>query len=225
MDILYFCIRELFIVNSFLTMKQIVRLTESDLHEIIEQVVNEIGYRGATLTVGANMKANKELANGHMYNKTHRTNMTKLDDSAKLMYKAISHSVIDNIGVFTLLFRKPEKEGFLTSLVKFQFNEIIYLDENEFIMQGLTEMSKHPVPSSKYRPKPKYVQVEYNFQKQEFREVVYCANGTIRRHEILYLIDAEDIGAKNKAIADKLILHMSNCAYSIEDYQNNVDSH
>jgi hypothetical protein len=27
-------------------MRQIVRLTESDLHEIIEQVVNEIGYRG-----------------------------------------------------------------------------------------------------------------------------------------------------------------------------------
>ena len=66
--------------------------------------------------------------------------MQKVDDSAKLMYKAISHSVIDNVGVFTLLFRKPENEGYLTSIVKFKFNEIIYLDENCFIMQGITEM-------------------------------------------------------------------------------------
>ena len=154
--------------------------------------------------------------------KTRRTNMRKLDDSAKLMYDAISKSVIDNVGVFTLYFRKPEKEGFLTSLVKFTFNEIIYLYQNEFIMQGPTEISKHPVPRGKYRPKPLYVQIEYNFQTQEFRQAVYCANGTIRRREILYLIDAGNIGADNKAKADKLILHMSNCAYSIEGYQSNL---
>jgi hypothetical protein len=201
-------------------MKKIVRLTENDLHGIIRQIINEIGYRAATLTAGANMKANHELANGRIYNKKRRTNMTKMDDSAKL--KVISHSVIDNIGVFKLYFRKPEKEGYLSSLVTFTFNEIIYLDANEFIMQGFTEMSKHPVPSSKYRPKPRYAQIEYNFQPQEFREVVYCANGTIRKHEILKLIEGEGIGTKNKEIADKLILHMSNCMYSIEDYQSNV---
>lgn len=89
-------------------------------------------------------------------------------------------------------------------------------------MQGITEMSKHPIPSSKYRPKPKYVQIEYGFESQQFREVVYCANGTIRGKEILYLIDAEDIGVKNKETANKLILHMSNCMYSIEDYQSSI---
>lgn len=200
-----------------------IQLTESDLHRIVRQVINEIGYRGATLTVGANMKANAELANGRMYKKPKlRNNMQKVDDSAKLMYKAISHSVIDNVGAFTLLFRKPENEGYLTSIVKFKFNEIIYLDKNCFIMQGITEMSKHPIPSSKYRPKPKYVQIEYGFESQQFREVVYCANGTIRGKEILYLIDAEDIGVKNKEMANKLILHMSNCMYSIEDYQSSI---
>ena len=203
-------------------MKRTVTLTESDIHNIVRQVINEIGYRGATLAVGANMKANKELANGIMNDKTRRTNMKKLDDSAKLMYNAISKSVIDNVGVFTLYFRKPEKEGFLTSLVTFTFNEIIYLDKSGFIMQGPTEMSKHPVPSSKYRHKPLYVLIEYKFQSQEFREVVYCANGTIRRKEMLYIIDAGEIGAANKAKADKLVLHMSNCAYSIEDYQSNL---
>lgn len=77
-------------------MKQIVRFTESDIHRIVKRIINEIGYRGATLTVGANMKANAELANGRMYNKSNsRNNMQKVDDSAKLMYKAISHSVID----------------------------------------------------------------------------------------------------------------------------------
>lgn len=148
--------------------------------------------------------------------------MDKVDKSSQLNYKAISQSVIDNVGAFTLLFLKPEKEGYLTSLVKFHFNEIIYLNNNCFIMQGATEMSKHPIPSSKYRPKPIYVQIQYDFNTQLFTEVVYCANGTIRRKDILSLITAEDIGAKNKATADSLLLHMSNCLYSIEDYQSSL---
>ena len=37
-------------------MKQLIRLTESDLHNIVRQVINEIGYKAATLAAGANMK-------------------------------------------------------------------------------------------------------------------------------------------------------------------------
>jgi len=204
-------------------MRKIIKLTESDIHRIIKQTLNEIGYRTATLPAGANMKANRDIANGIMYyGRKRRNNMDKIDKSAKLNYKAISHSIIDNVGAFTLLFTKPENEGYLTSLVKFHFNEIIYLSKECFIMQGITEMSKHPIPSSKYRPKPIYVQIQYDFNTQKFTEVVYCANGTIRRKDELKLITAEDIGAKNKSIADSLILHMTNCLYSIEDYQSSL---
>jgi hypothetical protein len=188
-----------------------INLTESQLHRIIKESVKtilvEIGYRTATLAAGANMKANNDIRNGIIYyGKRKRNNMDKVDKSAKLDYKAIS----------------PEKEGYLTSLVKFHFNEIIYLSKNCFIMQGVTEMSKHPIPSSKYRPKPVYVKIQYDFNTQQFTEVVYCANGTIRRKDILTLITAEDVGAENKATADSLLLHMSNCLYSIEDYQSSL---
>lgn len=204
-----------------------INLTESQLHRIIKESVKtilvEIGYRTATLAAGANMKANNDIRNGIIYyGKRNRNNMDKVDQSAKLDYKAISQSVIDNVGAFTLLFLKTEKEGYLTSLVKFHFNEIIYLSNNCFIMQGVTEMSKHPIPSSKYRPKPVYVKIQYDFNTQQFTEVVYCANGTIRRKDILTLITAEDVGAENKATADSLLLHMSNCLYSIEDYQSSL---
>ena len=49
-----------------------MKITESDLHKIVQQVINEIGYRGATSAVGANMNANKELANGRIQNKTNK---------------------------------------------------------------------------------------------------------------------------------------------------------
>lgn len=105
---------------------------------------------------------------------------------------------------------------YLTSLVTFTFNEIVHLDAKGFIMQGFAEMSKRPVPGSKHRSEPNHVQIEYNFRTQEFREVTCCVNGTTRRKGILYPILAEDIGANNKDIANKLIAHMSNCMCSIE---------
>lgn len=204
-------------------MKQLIRLTESDLHNIVRQVINEIGYRAATLAAGANMKAADELSKGRLYyGKRKRSNMNKLNRSAKLNYEAITKSVVDNVGRFTLLFMKPEKEGYLTSLVRFHFNEVIYISQDCFIIQGVTDMSKHPIPSSKYRPKPKYVQIQYDFQTQKFTEVVYCANGTIRRKDDLELITAEDVGEQNRATAESLILHMTNCMYSIEDYQSSI---
>ena len=45
-------------------MKQLIRLTESDLHNIVRQVINEIGYKASTLAAGANMKAADELSIG-----------------------------------------------------------------------------------------------------------------------------------------------------------------
>ena len=156
------------------------------------------------------------------YGSRHRSNMKKLDASARLNYPAITQSVFDTIGNISIIFRKPEKEKYLTSLVRFLFNEVIYLSDDCFIVQGLTEMSKHPIPSSKYRPKPTYVQIEYVFDEEKFYEVVYCANGTIRRKDELILITAEDIGQENLDNANKLKQHMTNCLYSIEDYKSNI---
>lgn len=41
-------------------MKQIIRLTESDIHNIVRQVIKGIGYRGAALTYGANYSAQQD---------------------------------------------------------------------------------------------------------------------------------------------------------------------
>lgn len=171
-------------------MGKVIRLTENEVKHIISEsvknVLNEIGYRIATLPSGANMKAKDELLKGNLYYgkpSNRRSNMDKLDKSAKINYEALSLSVFDTIGRFTLLFIKPEKERYLSSRVSFHFNEIIFLRDDCFIMQGITEMSKHPIPSSKYRQKPIYVQIQYDFSEEKFYEVVYCANGTIRRKE------------------------------------------
>ena len=54
-------------------MKQIIRLTESDIHNIVKEVINEIGYRGAALTHGANYNAQQDYMNSR--NPNARTKM------------------------------------------------------------------------------------------------------------------------------------------------------
>lgn len=148
--------------------------------------------------------------------------MNKPGVSTQINYCAITQSVIDTLGNVSLLFRKPEQEKYLTSLVRFHFNEVIYLSEKRFIIQGLTTMSKHPASGGKSRPKPTCVQVEYDFTEEKFYEAVYCANGTIRRRNELLLIAAEDVGQENLANANKLKQHLTNCLYSIEDCKSDI---
>ena len=190
----------------------------------VREALNEIGYRFGTLTTAANMKASDELMKGNLYygSKKRRSNMDKLNVSAKLSYSAITQSVLDTVGRFSLLFIRPEIKGYLSSTVLFHFNEIIFLRNDCFIMQGITEMSKHPVPSSKYRPKPGYVQIQYDFSEEKFYEVVYCANGTIRKKVSLTLLTAGDVGENNLNTANMLKHHMTNCLYSIEDYKSMI---
>ena len=203
-------------------------ITESDLRgmvvESVRIILQEIGYRTATLARGGNMKASSDLSKGILYygKGRKRSNITKMDKSARIDYSAITQSVKDTLGNISLLFIRQEVEGNLHSIVRFLFNEVIYLSEKSFIIQGPTLMSKHPIPSSKYRPKPFYVQIQYDFNESKFYEVVYCANGTIRRLHPLTLIDAEDVGEENKKNAESLIQHMTLCQYSIEDYQSTI---
>ena len=189
----------------------------------VRDALNEIGYRLGTLTTAANMKASDELMKGNLYyGSKRRSNMNKLNVSTKLNYSAITQSVLDTVGRFSLLFIRPEIEGYLSSTVLFHFNEIIFLRNDCFIMQGITEMSKHPIPSSKYRPKSVYVQIQYDFSEEKFYEVVYCANGTIRKKVSLTLLTAGDVGENNLNTANMLKHHMTNCLYYIEDYKSMI---
>ena len=123
-----------------------------------------------------------------------------------LNYSAITQSVLDTVGCFSLLFIRPEPEGYLHSIISFKFNEIIFLRDDCFIMQGITEMLRHP--------KPVYVQIQYVFSEEKFYEVVYCANGTIRKKAPLTLLTAGDVGENNLNTANMLNHHMTNCSYS-----------
>lgn len=148
--------------------------------------------------------------------------MDKLNVSANLNYSAITQSVLDAVGRFSLLFIRPEPEGYLSSMVLFHFDEIIFLRNDCFIMRGSAEMSKPPIPGSKYRPKPVYVQIPYDFSEEKFYEVVCCANGTIRKKAPLTLLTAGDVGENNLNTANMLKHHMTNCFYSIEDYKSMI---
>lgn len=57
-------------------MRKVIKLTECGLQSIVKQVINEIGYRAATLATGANMKAADELSKGNLYYGKRRNNMT-----------------------------------------------------------------------------------------------------------------------------------------------------
>lgn len=65
-------------------MKQIIRLTESDIHNIVRQVIKEIDYRGAALTHGANYNAQQDYMNSRNPNARTVSYSDKTTHSRKL---------------------------------------------------------------------------------------------------------------------------------------------
>ena len=76
-------------------MKQIVRINEAELKTIIKEsvstILNEIGYRGAALTHGANYNAQQDY-----YQNMNVNARSKMDKSEIIRLKVLSKAIQDN---------------------------------------------------------------------------------------------------------------------------------
>ena len=204
-------------------MQNIVRINEQQLKQIlseaVQEVLTEIGHRASTLPIVTNIQANKELEKG---NDVYIRPNGKLDSlkrkrgrSSEITYRLLNQGIIDNVGDgFILTFGREEPDSTFSNLT-FKFQNLRLLTEKRFVIEGIAEMSRHPIPVGS--KKPKKIQIDYIFDKQCFYEAVYCANGTVRDMRKLSLDHAGVDGLRNVQIAKKLIQFMTMCLYSIDD--------
>jgi hypothetical protein len=105
-----------------------LNITEHQLHivvkESVEQILNEIGYRGAALTYGANYNANDEIDRNINVN----YNMDKINRSQELTLPALNQAINDNFPNLKIQFRENIMQLWCTLL--FNFSEITYIDNN-----------------------------------------------------------------------------------------------
>jgi hypothetical protein len=189
------------------------------LTESVKEVLDEIGYRTATIPTISNIDSADELAKGNDIRIMPSGKISDLKQrrgkASEMSYRVITQGVKDNVGDnFTLTFGRQEEDRTVSNL-DFHFQEIILLTANRFVMQGTCETSRSPISVSKF--KPKKIQIDYQFQNGNFYEAVYCANGTIRDRKILTLDHAGTHGYSNVNTAKALIQFLTMCLYSIDD--------
>lgn len=231
----------------YLYMKQIIRLTEGDIHRMVmetlsniiqinestvksalaesrQKALNEIDHREATDALCDNMNAKDELRRGNDVgidaNGTVFSYYDKRNASSKLIYKRLTQGVIDNVGEKFLLQFEREEPDESTTEVKFYFTEVILLTDDRVVLQGDAIMNRSDVPLGK--KKPKVIQIDYKFKEQKFYEAVYCQNNTVRDLRPINLDIAGVIGRNNILTAERLIHFLTLCYYSKEDAKTTI---
>ena len=227
--------------------KKVIRITESELEDMIMESVNniidinryqlknildesrkraifEIDHREATEAMCDNMDATDELRRGKnieiLPDGTILSYYDKRRESSKLIYKQLTQGVIDNVGEgFHLQFDRPEPDDTSTE-VHFFFTEVILLTDDRVVLQGNAIMNRSDVPVGKKRPKT--IQIDYKFNEQQFFEAVYCANNTVRDMRQIYLDIAGNEGMENIRTAEKLIHFLCLCYYSKQDKKTDI---
>ena len=189
------------------------------LIESVKTVLDEIGYRAATVPTISNLDSSDELAKGNDIRITPSGKISDLKQrrgkASEMSYSAITQGVIDNVGGnFTLTFGRKEEDRTVSNL-DFHFQEVILLTPQRFVIQGTCETSRAPVSVSKF--KPRTIQIDYQFQTGNFYEAIYCANGTVRDRKLLTLDHAGTHGYNNVSLAKSLIQFLTMCLYSIDD--------
>lgn len=230
--------------------KKIVRLTESDLREIVEESVKqtiiqineeqlktilsecvqrtifEINHRDATAPMVINMNAQDEIKRGNdievLPDGTKLSFYDKRRNASSEIYARLTQGVVDNVGEhFHLQFGREEPD-WTVSEVNFYFTEVILLTKNRVVLQGDVTMSRSDIPIGKR--KPKTIQIDYKFNEQQFYEAVYCANNTVRDIRPLMLDYAGVDGSQNVETAKKLISFLTLCYYSVEDGRTDINN-
>ncbi len=74
-------------------------------------------------------------------------------------YISITKAIIEHLGRFSLFFTKTEKEGYLTSLVKFRFGEVLLINNEGFVIQGDMETSRAMITMGIERKPHKSIQI------------------------------------------------------------------
>ena len=185
-------------------MRQIIRLTESDIHNIVKHVINEIGYRGAALAHGANYNAQQDYMNNKKQNAR-----TKMGYSENLRMKALSLAIHDNFPNLSFEFVEHNEKTNTSYPVDLSYTDVKYIDNERIVFHGQLTVSLKPFGIGA---------IEYNFNTQNFYRVSY-SDKTTRSRKLHTLF------SHNQGITNKVLTFISNYLYSCEDYEANINTH
>lgn len=187
--------------------KTVIRLTESELrqtiYEAVKPIINEIGYRGAALTHGANYNAQQDYMNSKNPNAR-----TKMGGSENLTMKALSLAIHDNLPNLKLEFVEHNEKTNQSYPVDLQFTDVKYIDSERVVLHGKLIVSLRPFGIGA---------IEYNFNTQDFYRVSY-SDKTTRSRKLHTLIP------HNEGVIRKLLTFISNYLYSRDDYETNINT-
>lgn len=184
-------------------MKQIIKLTESDIHNIVRQVIKEIGYRGAALTHGANYNAQQDYMNSRNPNAR-----TKMGGSENLTMKALSLAIHDNFPNLTLEFVEHNEKTNQSYPVDLRFTDVKYIDNERVVLHGQLTVSLRTFGIGA---------IEYNFNTQDFYRVSY-SDKTTRSRKLHTLLP------HNEEQIKRVLTFASNYLYAREDYETNINT-
>ena len=117
-------------------MKQIIRLTEGDLHNIVKQVVKEAVDE---LTIGQasvggiyNALSMNDINNGNStvtFGSGKKSSVNRLEKSNEIEWELLSKAIKDSMGDFNLYFVQPDG-GIGNKVITLGFESILYLGKN-----------------------------------------------------------------------------------------------
>ena len=176
--------------------KRIIKLTENEFEKLLSESVNEIlyeiGYRGAALAHGANYNAQQDY-----YQNKNVNARTKMAKSETLALEVLSLSIKDNFPNLILEFVEKNQATNRAYPVDLYFTEVKYIDNNRFVLKGKLAVANKPYGIGT---------IEYNFNTQEFYRVSYSDKTTKSRRLHKLIVHNEDI-SKN------LLTFISNYLY------------
>lgn len=202
--------------------KSIIQINEEQLKEIltdaVKSVLNEIDHKTATEPIISEMNSDDELSGMEQFVREKR------DGSGKMTYGVLTQGLFDTVGENIVLRFGRTEEDMTTSNVDFYFRELRLLNPKRFVLEGCADMSRSPMSVGK--TKPRKIQIDYRFDRQQFYEAVYCANGTVRDMKPLKLDYAGSLGKQNIETVKNIIRFLTKCLYSveIEDGQTDVSN-
>lgn len=164
--------------------------------------INEIGYRGASLSHGANYNAKRDYLTTK--NPNAREKMSKAEE---ITIPALCKAISDNFPNVSLEFveqNKNTRRGYGVDLTNIG---VKFIDHERCVFQGNLTVANKPFGIGT---------IEYQFKTGEFYRVSY-SDKTTRSRKLHSLI------LHNENEGNELLSFISKYLYSQEDYENNID--
>ena len=155
-------------------MKHRIRLTESDLHRIVKDVlketIDELTIPQASVGGIYNALAMDDINNGNSnvtFGSGSKPSYDRLEKSNEIEWKLLSKAISDSMDKFTLYFVQPDG-GIGNKTIQLEFDSILNVGNNGFILYGNGKVSGKKVCRGKFVDDFRKIKIFYNVDTKSY---------------------------------------------------------